>query len=421
MAKEHPGRAFTNLAQHIDLDFLREAHSRTKKNKAPGVDGVTSVDYELNLEANLQDLLVRFKSGRYRAPDVRRVRIPKGKGKTRPLGIPTFEDKVLQRAVAMILGAIYEQDFLPCSYGFRPGRSAHQALDATREVLMDMKGGWVVEADIRDCFGTFDHAWMRKILGRRIRDGVLLRTIGKWLKAGVMERGQRTLPTEGTPQGGVISPILSNIYLHDVIDVWFERFARPRIGGQAHLIRFADDLVILCDRKEDADRFYAGLFDRFARFGLELHLGKTKLVPFKRPPYSGGPNESESWNLLGFTFYWAKSRRGYWVIMRKTMASRLSRALVAVAEWCRRNRHLPVCKQLEILSKKLSGHCGYYGLTGNSVSLAKFRRGMERVWWKWLRRRSGGAARKNWDWWARFQERYPLPGAIAVHSVLRLT
>ncbi len=195
MAREHPSRAFTNLAHYIDLDFLREAFRLTRKDGAPGVDGVTGEEYEKSLELNLQSLLDRFKSGTYRAPDVRRVHIPKGKGKTRPLGIPTFEDKVLQRAVAMILEAVYEQDFLPCSYGFRPGRSAHQALAGVRSTLMSMKGGWVVEGDIKDCFGGFDHEWMRKILNRRIRDGVLIRTIGKWLNAGIMEAGQRTKST----------------------------------------------------------------------------------------------------------------------------------------------------------------------------------------------------------------------------------
>jgi group II intron reverse transcriptase/maturase len=415
MAREHPSRAFTNLAHYIDPDFLREAFRLTRKDGAPGVDGVTGEEYEKNLEGNLQDLLDRFKSGRHRAPDVRRVHIPKGKGRTRPLGIPTFEDKVLQRAVAMILETVYEQDFLPCSYGFRPERSAHQALAEVRSTLMSMKGGWVVEADIKDCFGAFDHEWMRKILDRRIRDGVLIRTIGKWLNAGIMEDGQRTKPTRGTPQGGVISPLLANIFLHEVLDAWFHRYARPRIGGRAELVRFADDFVILCDRKEDAERFYKGIFPRFEKFGLTLHAEKTKLVPFKRPP-RGGPNESESWGFLGFTHYWSRSRKGYWAIFRKTMAARLSRALTDVADWCRRNRHLPIHVQHQILSRKLLGHCAYYGITGNSVALQKFRRGMRNVWRKWLRRRSRAAFAKSWDWWSRFFERYELPPARAIHS-----
>ena len=420
MAREHPTRAFTNLAHYIDLDWLREAYRQTRKNGATGVDGVTGKEYERGLEENLQDLLDRFKSGRYRAPDVRRIHIPKGNGKMRPLGIPTFEDKVLQRAVAMVMGAIYEQDFLPCSYGFRPGRSAHQAIAEARSTLMRRGGGWVVEADIKDCFGTFDHSWVRKILDLRIRDGVLLRTIGKWLNAGIMEKGQRTTAGEGTPQGGVISPLLANIVLHTVLDVWFEEHAQPKVRGHVRLIRFADDFVILCDNKDDAERFYAGIFPRFAKFGLELHPEKTKLVPFKRPP-SGGPNDTESWDFLGFTHFWSKSRKGNWAIFRKTMASRLSRALNRIAEWCQKNRHLPVREQHRTLSRKLRGHCAYYGITGNSAALQKFRRGMRNLWQKWLSRRSRASRTKNWDWWGRFLERYALPPAIAIHSSLRPT
>ncbi len=248
---------------------------------------------------------------------------------------------------------------------------------------------------------------------------MLIRTIGKWLNAGIMEDGQRTKPTKGTPQGGVISPLLANIFLHEVLDVWFHRYAKPQIGGHAELVRFADDFVILCDRKADAERFYKGIFPRFEKFGLTLHPEKTKLVPFKRPLHSG-PNESESWDFLGFTHYWSRSRKGYWVIFQKTMTSRLSRGLCNVAEWCRRNRHLPVRKQHQILSRKLLGHCAYYGITGNSVALQKFRRGMRNVWMKWLRRRSRAAYAKSWKWWSLFHERYPLPPARAIHSIIPL-
>ncbi len=423
MAKEHPERAFTNLAHHIDLDFLREAYRLTRKDGATGVDGVTGEDYGRDLEGNLQDLLDRFKSGRYRAPDVRRVHIPKGDGRTRPLGIPTFEDKVLQRAVAMILEAVYEQDFLPCSYGFRPGRSAHQALEATWKGLMDMGGGAVVEADIRDCFGTIDHAWLRKILGRRIRDGVIVRQIGKWLNAGVMEHGQRATPTAGTPQGGVISPLLANIYLHDVLDVWFERFARPQLRGGAQLVRYADDFVILCEHEDDARRLHAALPGRFGRYGLELHPAKTRLIPFqkppRRPPGSSVEPTGDSWDFLGFTHFWSMSRRGRWVVKRKTMAPRLARALKAVSAWCRAHRHLPVREQHRVLSAKLRGHCAYYGITGNSRALWQFRRGMEETWRRWLMRRSGGARRRNWDWWHAFKRRWSLPPAFAPHSIYR--
>ena len=423
MAKEHPERAFTNLAHHIDLDLLREAYALTRKTGATGVDGVSGTDYAQDLELNLRELLDRFQAGRYRAPDVRRVHIPKGDGRTRPLGIPTFEDKVLQRAVAMILTAVYEQDFLSCSFGFRPGRSAHQALATLRQDLMDLAGGWVIEADIRDCFGTLDHEWMRKILSRRIRDGVMLRQIGKWLNAGILEDGQRTTPEAGTPQGGVISPLLANVYLHDVLDIWFENRVLPRLRGRAHLIRYADDFVILCEHESDARRIFAALPERFRSHGLGLHPAKTRLLPFRKPPHraAAGGHEMASWHFLGFTHYWSQSRRGYWVVKRKTMASRLTRALTAVGDWCRRNRHVAVREQHRILSQKLRGHCEYYGITGNSLALRQFRTALALLWRKWLMRRSGGAGRKNWNWWTAFEKRYRLPPAHAVHSALRRT
>jgi group II intron reverse transcriptase/maturase len=234
--------ALTTLAHHIDVDFLREAYRRTRKDGAPGVDRQTADEYAQNLEANLQALLDRFKSGTYRAPPVKRVHIPKGDGsKTRPIGIPTFEDKVLQRAVAMVLEAIYEQEFLDCSYGFRPNRSAHQALDALWKTLTEMKGGWVLEVDIKGFFDSLDHGHLRGFLDQRVRDGVLRRAVDKWLKAGVMEAGVLTHPDAGTPQGGVVSPLLANVYLHEVLDRWFETQVRPRLVGRATLIRYADD------------------------------------------------------------------------------------------------------------------------------------------------------------------------------------
>jgi len=242
LAKQSPQMGFTSLAHLIDIDWLYEAYRRTRRDGAPGVDGQTAQDYEADLAGNLQALLDRAKSGSYRAPPVRRVHIPKGTGpETRPLGVPTFEDKVLQRAVALVLEAVYEQDFLDCSFGFRPGRSAHQALEALRQQTMQMGGGWIVEVDIRKFFDTLDHAHLRDLLQLRVRDGVLLRLIGKWLNAGVLEDGDLSFPEAGTPQGGVISPLLANVYLHYVLDVWFEREVKPRLRGPAFLIRYADD------------------------------------------------------------------------------------------------------------------------------------------------------------------------------------
>jgi group II intron reverse transcriptase/maturase len=416
MAKEHPERAFTNLAHHIDLPLLREAFRRTRKDGAVGVDGITGKDYAADLEVNLQDLLDRAKSGRYRAPAVRRVLIPKGPGQTRPLGIPTFEDKLLQRAVAMVLEAVYEQDFMSCSYGFRPGRSAHDAVADLWKGTMAMGGGWILEADIRDCFGTLDHARMREILSQRIRDGVLIRLIGKWLNAGVLTEGGLQRPQAGTPQGGVISPLLANVYLHEVVDVWFEHMVKPRMRGQVFLVRYADDFVMLFEREDDARRVYEVLPKRFARYGLTLHPEKTKLLEFRRPTTR---NDTKSFDFLGFTHYWSKSLRGNWVVKRKTMAKRLRRSLTAVKAWCRRHRHVSVRTQHQHLSRVIRGHCGYYGITGNSEMLHRFREEVRKIWRKWLKRRSNAAARKSGEWWNAVCRHYPLPPARATHSVLR--
>ena len=416
-AKEHPEWVFTTLAHHIDLALLREAFRRTRKDGATGVDGVTAAEYERGLEGNLQSLLDRAKAGTYHAPAVRRVHIPKGDGRTRPLGIPTFEDKVLQRAVVMVLEALYEQDFLPCSFGFRPGRSAHEALRTLREGVMAMGGGYVLEADIRDCFGSLSHAHLREILSQRMRDGVLTRLIGKWLNAGVLDAGSIVRPDAGTPQGGVISPLLANIYLHTVLDVWFEREVKPRLRGRAFLVRYADDFVIAFELRDDADRVAAVLPQRFAKHGLTLHPEKTKLLCFA-PPDDRSAATPQTFDFLGFAHRWQRSLRGYWVVRQVTAAKRLRRALNAISEWCRRHRHEPIDDQHATLCRKVRGHCGYYGITGNSAALWLFRHGVSKLWRKWLMRRSA-AARRPLSWWWAFQARHPLPSAIAVHSQLR--
>jgi len=421
MAREAPEMAFTTLAHHIDVALLHEAYARTRKDGATGVDGQTAEDYEVNLTANLESLLDRLKSGAYRAPPVRRVHIPKGDGRTRPIGIPTFEDKILQRAVAMVLEAVYEQDFLGCSYGFRPGRSAHQALEALREGLMSMGGGWVLEVDIKSFFDTLDHGHLRSILDQRVRDGVLRRAIGKWLNAGVLEAGELSQPDAGTPQGGVISPLLANVYLHTVLDRWFEDEVRPRMAGRVFLVRYADDFVIVFEREADARRVADVLPKRFGKYGLTLHPEKTRLVPFQRPrhgPQGGTPTVPGTFDLLGFTHHWARSRRGYWVVKRRTARSRFTRALDRITEWCRANRHRPIAEQQQTLGAKIRGHCGYYGITGNSPMLGRFRHWVLRIWRKWLDRRSQKAS-MPWDRFNRLLERYPLPPAIAVHSTLR--
>lgn len=415
-AKEHPDWVLTTLAHHITPDLLRHAFRMTRKDGAVGVDGRTASDYERDLEGNLVSLLDRAKSGRYFAPPVRRTYIPKADGSQRPLGIPTFEDKVLQRAVVMVLEAVYEQDFLDCSYGFRPGRSAHDALRALRVALSRRGGGYVLEADIRDCFGSIPHAHLREVLGQRMRDGVLTRLIGKWLNAGVLEDGSVTRSTSGSPQGGVISPLLANVYLHTVLDMWFEREVKPRLVGSAELIRYADDFVIVFERREDAERVYGVLPHRFAKYGLHLHPEKTRLLDFRRPDGDGG--DPDSFDFLGFTHLWRRSRRGFEVVIQQMSARRFARALRAASVWCRLHRHDPIRVQHQALCRRFRGLCAYFGLTGNGRRLSVLRWQLARVWRRWLLRRSN-AAQKPWSWWDAFERRWPLPPARVVHSVVR--
>jgi len=418
LAKQSPQMGFTSLAHHIDLRWLYAAYLRTRKGGATGVDGQTAEDYAAHLRGNLESLLERAKSGTYRAPPLQRAHIPKGdaSGETRPIGIPTFEDKVLQRAVVMVLEALYEQDFLPCSYGFRPGRSAHQALGELWQQTMGMIGGWVLEVDIRKFFDTLDHAHLRELLQRRVRDGVLLRLIGKWLQAGVLEDGTYSVPDAGSPQGGVISPLLANVYLHYVLDVWFEEEVKPRLKGRAFLIRYADDFVIGFACEKDARRVLDVLPKRFGKYGLTIHPEKTRLVAFRPPvePDREGPGRAAppgTFDLLGFMHYWGRSRQGNWVVKRRTAPSRFRRAIRRIGDWFRGNRHRPVSEQHRTLGQKLRGHFGYYGIAGNSEALRRYRDAVIRLWRQWLMRRK----RRGLIPWGQFQrllQRYPLPPPV---------
>lgn len=419
LARAHPERAFHSIHHFIDLGHLREAYRRTRKSGSAGVDGETAAQFASQLEVRLESLLEKLRSGAYRAPPVRRAHIPKGDGsKTRPIGVPTFEDKVLQRAVTMVLEAIYEQDFHPGSYGFRPGRSAHQALQAVWETSMAMGGGWVVEADIESFFDSMSHDHLRSFLDRRVTDGVLRRAIHKWLRAGVLEDGVHWHPEHGTPQGGVISPLLANVYLHEVLDTWFEAEAKPRLRGRAELIRYADDFVILCKHERDAHRVLAVLAKRFARFGLRLHPSKTRVARFERPgsKSADGPRP-ETFDLLGFTHFWGKSKKGAWVVRRRTMKARFNRAMKAIRTWCRDNRHVELSAQRAVLSAKLRGHYGYYGITGNFEALGRLYQLARRAWFKWLGRRNNRGLR--WPDFQAIATRHPLPRPRIVHSYVR--
>jgi RNA-directed DNA polymerase len=418
LAKQMPEAKLWSLSRFIDIEWLKEAYRRTRKDGAPGVDGTTADEYAAKLDEHLAALLERAKSGSYRAPPVRRAHIPKGNGDTRAIGIPTFEDKVLQRAVVMALEPVYEQEFFDCSYGFRPKRGVHDALTSFWDQAMKMAGGWVLEVDIRKFFDTLDHTQLQELLRHRVTDGVLLRLIGKWLNAGVMEDGSLSYPDEGTPQGGVISPLLANVYLHEVLDRWFAADVKPRLRGDAFLIRYADDFVICFARKDDALRVMDVLPRRFEKFGLELHSEKTRLVPFGSPNRSHPDDPPPStFDFLGFTHYWGKTRNRLWAIKRKTASSRFSRALRRIAEWCRAHRHDPLVTQHQALARKLRGHYAFYGITGNKDALGRFRYEVHGIWFQWLRRR--GRRRMTWSHFMKVVDRFPLPDAVAVHSVLR--
>ena len=396
---------------------MREAYRRTRKDGATGIDGVTAADYEKDLEANLNDLLGRMKSGRYFAPPVRRHYIPKADGTKRPLGIPTFEDKVAQRAILMLLEPIYEADFLPCSYGFRPGRSAHDALNALRAGIIEQRQRWVIDADLKSYFDSIPHTHLRSFLDLRIKDGVVRRMIDKWLKAGVLEEGTVHRPVAGTPQGGVISPILSNIFLHHVLDRWFEEVARPRLRGNCQLVRFADDFVIALEDRHSGKRLLDVLDKRLGRYGLTLHEAKTCYVDFRRRrPYGRHWMASATtFDFLGFTHVWGRSMQGKDVVRQITAKGRFARALKSVHEWCKRNRHLPIKAQHDYLARAIRGHYAYYGRTGNGKRLEWFRYQVARTWRKWLVRRSRRRC-LNWDRMNDILKRYPLPSVTFVRS-----
>ena len=420
LARKHPEWALTTLHQHIDLDWMLEAWRQTRKDGAPGVDGVTAADYAANLEANLLDLLERIKSGRYVAPPVRRRHIPKADGTTRPLGIPTLEDKLAQRAILMLLEPIYEVDFLPCSYGFRPGRSAHDALSALREGIMSQGLRWVLDIDISKYFDRIDHTHLRGFLDQRVKDGVVRRMIDKWLKAGVLDEGSLRRADAGTPQGGVISPLLSNIYLHHVLDDWFETVARPRLAGRSLLVRYADDAVMAFEDRASGEKMLEVLGKRLGRYGLTLHPTKTRFVDFRPGGPGGGPGATgpTTFDFLGFTHVWGKSMKGYDVVRQITAKDRYARALAAVSAWCRSHMHRPFREQHERLSRLIQGHCAYYGITGNARRLGWYRYQLHRTWKTWLARR-GRQSHLTWPRFNAMLKAHPLPQIRIVHQYAR--
>jgi RNA-directed DNA polymerase len=396
-ARKDKKQRFTALLHHIyDLDQLRTAYLATKKDAAAGVDGETWKHYGENLEANLQDLSHRLKRGAYRARPVRRVYIPKvGKpGELRPLGVPALEDKIVQRATVEVLQAIYEQDFLGFSYGFRPGRSPHQALDALAVGIGTRKVNWVLDADIRKFYDTLDQGWLVKFVEHRVADRRVVRLIQKWLKAGVLEEGKRVQSEIGTVQGGSISPLLSNIYLHYVLDLWVRRWRQKQAHGEVIFVRFADDFVAGFQHRYEAEQFLAELRERFARFGLQLHADKTRIVEFGRVAEanrrSRGAGKPETFNFLGFTHSCGKTRKGHFTVLRQTMRQRWQAKLRSLKEEMRRRMHMPIGDQGAYLRSVLLGHFRYYGVPMNGHALCSFRTAVGRLWWQILRHRSQG-------------------------------
>ncbi len=416
LAAENPAMAFTSLNHYLDAEWLRYAYECTRKDGAVGVDGHTAQEYAANLEQNLQSLMDRLKSGRYRALPVRRHYIDKSDGSQRALGIPTFEEKVAQRSIAMLLEPIYEHDFRECSFGFRPGRNAHQALQVIRRGIMKQRGRWVLEVDVRKYFDSIDHAKLRELLARRVTDGVVRRLIDKWLKAGVMEQGQLFYPNSGTPQGGVISPALSNVFLHYVLDEWFAEQVQPRLRSASTLVRYCDDFVMLFACKEDAERVHEVLGKRLAKFGLELHPDKTRLIDFRPPAERAGAETTlpTTFVFLSFLHVWGKSRKGNATMWQRTAKDRLARTLKAINAQCRLMRPWPLAEQHRRLCQMLKGHFAYFGISGNSQRLAAVVYQTRRLWRKWLSRRSWKSY-VTWEQFLRLVDRYPLPAPRIVH------
>ncbi len=408
LARDHPTRVFTSIHHLIDLDFLKEAYRQTNRSAAAGVDGVTAKVYAEHLDANLNSLLQRYRDGSYRAPPVKRVWIDKEDGSQRPLGIPALEDKILQRAVAMLLSALYNVDFYGYSFGFREKRSAHQAIQYLRDQCNRQNVSVIIDADVSQFFDHLSHEHLRNILKWRVKDGKIIRFIGKWLRAGVMEDNHLRYPDQGSPQGGSISPLLANIYLHHVLDDWYEKEVKPRLYGRSFIVRFADDFVIGCEHPHDGERLMKVLPKRFAKFDLTIHPEKSKQIAFRRPPHGEDKSGTGTFDFLGFTHFWGKSRNGNWVIKRKTSAKRMRRAMKNLWLYCRNSRHQPLVMQHKELKAKLLGLYNYYGIIGNYKMLEVLFEHARRAWKRWLARRSRSGV-LNYEKFERLWKVWPLP------------
>ena len=414
---------FTTLLHHVyNIDQLRQAYHALKREAAPGIDGETWQHYGEALEENLRDLSGRLARGAYRAKPVKRAYIAKADGRQRPLGIPTLEDKLVQRTTVEVLNTIYETDFLGFSYGFRPGRSPHDALDALYAGLLTQKVNWVLDADIRGFFEAIDHGWLVKFVEHRIADRRVVRLIQKWLKAGVLEDGKRTWREEGTPQGASVSPLLANVYLHYVFDLWVQRWRKTQAHGDVIVVRFADDFIVGFQHRAEAERFLAELRERFAKFGLELHPEKTRLLEFG--PYAAerrrraGKGKPETFDFLGFTHICGKKRNGRFTVVRQTIRKRLQAKLHEVKAELRRRLHDPISQVGTWLGQVVGGHTRYYGVPMNSPAIALFRFRVGWLWHRALARRSH-TGHVSWERMRRLVERWLPPARICHPYPLR--
>jgi len=401
-AKRFKQHRFGNLYRLLNYQSLQSAWKKINKRAAAGVDKVTAKEFAKNLNTNICEIVEKLKEKSYRTKLVRRVEIPKENGKTRPLGIPAMADKLVQSVAAKILEAIYEQDFLTGSHGYRPGIGPQAAVKNLTNELQHNKYSYIVEADIRGFFNNIDHNWLVRMLEERIKDGTFIRLIRKWLKAGVLETdGKIVHPTTGTPQGGTISPILANIYLHFVLDLWFEKKVIPKCEGEAYICRFADDFVCAFRYKQDAERFYRVLGKRLEKFGLELAEEKTNIIRFTR----FRKEENSSFEFLGFEFRWGASAQGKDIIKRRTSRKKLRKSLQAFKEWCKESRNSRLMKLFEELNSKLRGYYNYYGIIGNFDSINEFYQNTIKTLYKWLNRRSQRRS-FNWSQFRRTLDRY---------------
>ncbi|MFH1568419.1 MAG: group II intron reverse transcriptase/maturase [Gemmatimonadota bacterium] len=409
-ARREPQGQFHSLAHLIDVEALRRGYHRQRPDAAVGIDGVTKETYGQDLEANLQDLHQRLRSKRWRHQPIRRVHIPKGdKGRTRPIGISCFEDKIVQDVLREVLSAVYEQDFRSCSYGFRPGRSAHDALRALNRVVMNGEAHWILEADVASYFDSISHQMLLEILSERVPDGTIRRLVGKCLHVGVLDGADLTTPEEGTAQGSALSPLLGNLYLHHVLDRWFEDEIVPRLRGKAEVIRYCDDFVIGFQRQEDAERVMEVLGKRLAKYGLSLQPAKTRLIPFQRPPETQTQGKGPgTFDFLGFRWYWRRARSGIWVLASKTRPVRLAKSIRALYLWCKTYRHKPIPEQHAALKARIQGHLNYFGVSGNGRSVVRFVREVTLAWYKWLARR-GQRRPLTWAHFELLLQTYPLP------------